>query len=142
MVIFKESLLQMLRYSLFRSTIEKGKTEFMKKLHLVLLDQCTAVRQRTVWYPFVHYSALLLCIFSVFNCGNLYFFTLHFFHVVLSCVVIFSCCPFSTVHSFHVTLFSCCTLFILHFLHVVPFSCWNRTKLLSPVSECSSCRTT
>ena len=123
MTIFKESFLQMLRYSLFRSIIEKGKTEFMKKLHLVLLDQCTAVCQQTVWYPFVHYSALLLCIFSVFNCGSLYLFILHFFHVVLSCVVIFSCCTFFMLHFFHGALFSRYTSFMLHSFHVALFPC-------------------
>ena len=81
------------------------------------------VHQRTSCYPFVHYSALALCNFSIFHCGNLYFF--HVAH--------FSYCTFFIPHQFHVALFmllffhitisSCCTLFMLHFFHAALFSC-------------------
>ena len=62
--------------------------------------QCKTVRQRTNRYPFVHYSALFLCTFSVFHSGNFSFF--------------FPCCTFFMLYSFHVPLF-----------HTAPFPCSN-----------------
>ena len=78
--------------------------------------------QRTARYTYVHYIALVfLCTFSVFHCGNLYFFMLHFFHAAL-----FSCCTFFILHHFHVALFFvlhfCFVLFQVALLHVAMFS--------------------
>ena len=81
---------------------------------LTFLCQCITGGQRMVRYPFVHYSALFLCTFSVFHCGNLYFFMLHF----------------SVLRSFHVGLFSYGTICMLHCLYsnifmLHFFSCWT-----------------
>ena len=51
----------------------------------------------------------------LFSCCT--FSMLHSFHVALS-----SCYTFFLLHSFHVALFSCCTFFMLHFLHIALFS--------------------
>ena len=99
--------------------------------------QCITVPQQTTRYPFVYYSALFLCTFSVFHCGNSYFFMLHYFHVAPFCLVIFSCCiPFMlctiscctftrcnvlVLYSSPVALFACCNFFLLHF-HVALFA--------------------
>ena len=66
----------------------------------LIMHQCKTNPQRTASYPFVHYSALFLCTFSVFHCGNLYFFMLHFFHFAFS-----SYSTFFILHHFHVALF-------------------------------------
>ena len=97
------------------------------------------------------YNAPFLCTFSVFHCGNLYFFKLHFFHVplvlcctffilqrfhvALFCVVIFSCCTF-----FRVALFLCIALFHVAFLLVAMFSfCILLLLQFFPVPLCSCC---
>ena len=73
------------------------------------LDAETPVHQQTANYPFIHYIVLFLGVFSIFYCGNLYFFVLHFFQFTL-----FSCCILFTLHHFHVVPFLCYTLFMLH----------------------------
>ena len=78
-------------------------------------SQCITVRQRTARHPFVHYSALILCTFSLFRCGNLYFFMFHFFYVALV-----SCCTFLILHHFYVALFLCSNLFMLQIFFRVP----------------------
>ena len=102
-------------------------------------DQCITVHQRTARYPFVHYSTFL-CTFSVFHCGNLYFFMLHFLHTApfLCCSFLCSnlCCTFFRVALFlcievfhvallHVAIFSSCILLLLHSSHFANFSCYN-----------------
>ena len=77
----------------------------MNQNNIKSFHQCITVRQRAARYPFVHYSALFLCTFSIFHSGNLYFFMLHSFHVAL-----FSYCTISMLH-FYAVIFPCCTFF-------------------------------
>ena len=70
---------------------------------------CVSVGQRTARYLFVLYSALFLCTFSVFHCGNLCFSMLYFFHIAL-----FLCCTFSILHHFYDALF-CVVIFFMSF---------------------------
>ena len=114
--------------------------------------QFITVRQRAACYPFVHYSDLFLCTFSVFHSSNLYFFVLHFFHVALFsyctkmvalfCAVIFSCCTFLRVaiflHSisyctftlkcFRFAFFFCRTLHMLQIFPAALCSCWTISR--------------
>ena len=104
-------------------------------------SQCITVRQRTARHPFVHYSALILCTFSLFRCGNLYFFMFHFFYVALFsyctismlhffCVVIFLCWTFFFVfHSFYVLLYSMLHFYTLQCFRVTFFSCCTLSML-------------
>ena len=121
------------------------------------------VWQRTTRYSFLHYSAIFLCIFSIFHSGKWYFFhvalfscygcilfMLHFAHVE-----VFPCCNFFVLQSFHlalfyVAIFSFSTFFILHYFHVALFklrflrfaffSCCTLSMLhFSPDEFCSCC---
>ena len=72
------------------------------------MNQCKTVRQRTARYRLVHCSALSLCSFYLFHCGNLYFFMLHSFYNVV----------FFILHHSHVAVVSnllCRNLFMLNF---------------------------
>ena len=65
---------------------------------------------------------------------------------VLATRLLFPCCTFFMMHSFHVALFSCalfscCTSFMLHFFHVALFSCCTRFMLQSSHVAISSCCT-
>ena len=105
-------------------------------------NQCIMVRQWTARYPFVHYSALFLCTFTVaiyifhvslFSCCIYFMFHfshMHHFHDALFCVVIFPCCTFFVLHSFYVLHY-----FMLHFYRLqcfrfVFFSCCTLRTLL------------
>ena len=91
--------------------------------------------RRTARFPFVHYSSLFLCTFSVFNLNIFFhvalfscctFFILHYFHVTLFCVVIFSCFTFFMLHSIYVLHYfmlhiQTLLFFLLDFVHVAPF---------------------
>ena len=107
--------------------------------------QCIAVRQRTADYPFVHYSSLFLCTFSVFYCGNLYFSMSHFFMLHFLHVLLFSYCAISMFHfflqeSFEVALFLCIAIFHVGILHVSIFPfCILFLLHSSHVAFCSCC---
>ena len=102
-------------------------------------DQCITVRQRTVRYLFVPYSACIsLFQFTFFSCCT--FFMLHFFRTAS-----FPCCSFLCSNLFMLHFFSCCTLFmyysiscdtftrcnvfVLHSSAVAFFACSNSTLL-------------
>ena len=124
-----------------------------------LTYQCITVHQRTACYPFMHYSVLFLCTFSVFHCDNLFFyvalfscythFMLYFFHTAP-----FPCFTFLCSDLFMLHFFSRCTLFMYCIISCCTFTCCNVFVLPSspvglfffnvtqflPVSLCS-CRT-
>ena len=98
------------------------------------LDPETPVYQQTANFQFMYYTVLFLGIFSIFYCGNLHFFVLHFFqftlfscfilftlhhfYVALFCGLNFSCWTISTLFLFYVAL---CILFVLHSFYVLHY---------------------
>ena len=95
--------------------------------------QCLTVRQGTVHRAFVHYSALFLCTFSIFQCVTKYVFNFCTFSSLFSIMLAFlmlstfrgtlsPCYIFVMLRFCHVVLFSCCTFFVLHFtIHAALF---------------------
>ena len=88
--------------------------------------QCLTVRQGTVHRAFVHYSALFLCTFSIFQCVTKYVFNFCTFSSLFSIMLAFlmlstfrgtlsPCYIFAMLRFCHVVLFSRCTFFVLHF---------------------------
>ena len=98
-------------------------------------------------YPFVHYSAVFLCTFSVCHCDYLYFFMLHFFYptcCIFLCSNIFLLyffvmhyfmLHFYTLQSFPFAGSSYCTLHKLQFFPVALCSCVARTSKTSKMES-------
>ena len=87
--------------------------------------------------PIIHLCITLyyyLAVFSIFYCGNLHFFVLHFFSIYTLFMLYFFhtapllcrtflCINFFMLHYFHVVPFLCCTILILYFVCVALFLC-------------------
>ena len=102
--------------------------------------QCLTVRQGTVHRAFVHYSALFLCTFSIFQCVTKYVFNFCTFSSLFSIMLAFlmlstfrgtlsPCYIFVMLRFCHVVLFSCCILpccsfFVLRFFQAALISCY------------------
>ena len=115
--------------------------------------QCITVRQLTARYPFVHSSALFLCISFAYFTLTLFSCWIYSrvsscctpFKSLFLCVALISSCTFSVLHFFILCYFqvsrffrvvhiSCCTFpscnfFILHYFWVSRFSCCTFSRV-------------
>ena len=120
--LFPVALLFMLRYS------QKCSQYRHKHLRWIALQQQLTTPIDTI----AKLSSLLVGVLAtrlLFPCCT--FFMMHSFHVALFSYCIFFMCTFFMLHFFHAALFSCCTLFLLHSFHVAVFSCCNLFMLHS-----------